>query len=130
MMNTSLNWSSFIKLWSDQGGFIRFTWRGSQIQKSYLESVNSISVIKKADRLPGSDLFNDDDDRSTSVSFQSTPNHDDEEQDEMNSMEEIFTNANDTPIQEAPKELIENNNNKQNKDSNRSSWITMSDISF
>ncbi|RIA97953.1 hypothetical protein C1645_732076 [Glomus cerebriforme] len=127
MLNTSLNWSSFIKLWSDQGGVIKFSWRSSQIQKAFLESINSISAIKTADRLPGSDLFKDD--RSSPSS--NYPTHDDEKkQHKKNSTEALFINTNNTPIEDVPKESIKNNDNKQSSDLNRDSWITMSDISL
>ncbi|GBB94523.1 hypothetical protein RclHR1_02370023 [Rhizophagus clarus] len=131
MMNTRLNWSSFIKLWSDQGGIVKFTWRDSQIRKAFLESVNSTSAIKTADRLPGSDLFNDDFSPKSPIS----PNHftysDKTNQYEKSSTETLFVDTNNMPIQDVPEEPIENNNNnKQSKDSNRDSWISMSDISF
>ncbi|RGB42820.1 hypothetical protein C1646_682497 [Rhizophagus diaphanus] len=117
MMDTKLNWSSFIQLWSDQGGVVKFSWRGSRIRKAFLESVNSISTIKPADRLPGSDLFNDD--------FPS-PNHfthsDMTKQYEESSTETLFVDTNNNPIQ--------NDDNEQSRDSNRDSWISMSDISF
>jgi hypothetical protein len=125
MMNTRLNWSSFIKFWSDQSGVVKFSWRDSQIRKAYLESVNSISAIKTADRLPGSDLFNDD--------FPS-PKHftpsDETKQYEESSTETLVVDNNNIPIQDVPEEPIENDDNKQSRDSNRDSWISMKEISF
>ncbi|CAI2177634.1 16356_t:CDS:2 [Funneliformis geosporum] len=144
MMNADLNWSSFIELWSDQGGVIGFTWRGSQIQKSFLESVNSISMIKTANRLPGSDLFNDKQTLSSSM-YQTT--HDDNyrktefssaqsthdykiEREEKNSTEMPFNNTDNIQGQDAPIESTEDNDIDQGVNLNRDSWITMSDLSF
>lgn len=122
MMDTRLNWSSFIQLWSDQGGIVKFSWRDSQIRKAFLKSVNSISAIKPADRLPGSDLFNDD--------F-SSPNHSDmTKQYEESLTETLFVDTNNMPKEDVPEEPIKNDDNEQSKDSKRDSWISMSDISF
>ncbi|CAG8723183.1 12649_t:CDS:2, partial [Funneliformis mosseae] len=141
MMNANLNWSSFIELWSDQGGVIGFTWCGSQIQKSFLESINSFSMIKTANRLPGCDLFNDkltlssslnqithDDDIPTSFSSAEQSTHDNKKEQEKNSTEIPNNNNTDnTQGQDAP---IKSNNIDQGVDLNRDSWITMSDLSF